>query len=125
MDQLLYDLKHKFIEAMDDDLNMALALASLFEFTREINRVMDRKGLSASDKQKAEEGLQEINSVLDILDLEPSKPAEEVEKWIKKREEARKEKDWAAADEFRRMLKDMGIEVIDTKEGPVWRKERD
>ena len=110
---------------MDDDLNMSLALASLFEFTREINRVMDRKGLSTSDKQKAEEGLQEINSVLDILDLEPSKPAEEVEEWMKKREEARKEKDWAVADEFRRKLKGMGIEVIDTKEGPVWRKEKD
>jgi cysteinyl-tRNA synthetase len=125
MDQLLYNLKHKFIEAMDDDLNMALALASLFEFTREINRVMDREGLSTPDKKKVEEGLQEINSVLDILDLEPSKPAEDVEKWIKKREEARRKKDWVAADEFRQKLKDMGIEVIDTKEGPVWRKEKD
>jgi cysteinyl-tRNA synthetase len=125
MDQLLYNLKHKFIEAMDDDLNMALALASLFEFTREINLVMDREGLSTPDKQKVEEGLQEINSVLEILDLEPSKPAGEVEKWIKKREEARKEKDWAAADRIRQELKGMGIEVIDTKEGPVWRKEED
>jgi cysteinyl-tRNA synthetase len=125
MDQLLYNLKHKFVEAMDDDLNMAPALASLFEFTREINRVMDRKCLSDSDKQKTEEALQEINSVLDILDLKPSKPAEDVEKVIKKREEARKKRDWAAADEFRQKLEDMGIELIDTKEGPVWRKRRD
>jgi cysteinyl-tRNA synthetase len=125
MDQLLYNMKYRFIEAMDDDLNMAPALASLFEFTREINRVMDRKGLSDSDKQKAEEGLQEINSVLGILDLAPSKAAEDVEKWIKEREEARKKKDWAAADEFRQKLKDMGIELIDTKEGPLWRKEKD
>ncbi len=125
MDQLLYNLKHQFIEAMDDDLNMALALASLFEFTREINRAMDRNGLSTMDKQKVEEGLREINSVLKILDLEPSKPELDVKKWIKKREEARREKDWAAADRIRQELKDMGIEVIDTKEGPVWRKEKD
>jgi cysteinyl-tRNA synthetase len=123
MDQLLYNLKHKFIEAMDDDLNMALALASLFEFTREINRVMDRKGLSTTDKQKTEEGLLEINSVLDILALESSKPEGEIENRVKKREEARKKKDWAAADRIRQELKAMGIEVIDTKEGPVWRKE--
>jgi cysteinyl-tRNA synthetase len=122
MDQLLYDLKHKFIEAMDDDLNMAPALAALFEFTRDINRVMDRKGLSTSDKQKVEEGLQEVNSVLGVLDLESSKPEEKVEKWIKKREEARKKKDWEAADKLRQRLKNMGIEVIDTKEGPVWRR---
>jgi cysteinyl-tRNA synthetase len=124
MDQLLYNLKHKFIEAMDDDLNMALALASLFEFIREINRVMDRKGLSIPDRQNVEEGLQEINSVLDILDLEPSKSGEEVEERVKKREEARKKKDWATADRIRQELKDMGIEVIDTNEGSVWRKER-
>jgi cysteinyl-tRNA synthetase len=125
MDQLLYNLKHQFIEAMDDDMNMALALASLFEFTREINRAMDRHGLSTMDKQKVEEGLQEINSVLKILDLEPSKPELDLEKWINKREEARREKDWATADRIRQELKDMGIEVIDTKEGTVWRKEKD
>jgi cysteinyl-tRNA synthetase len=123
VDQLLYGLKHKFVEAMDDDLNMAPALAALFEFAREINRAMDRRGLSASDKEKVEEGLRELNSVLGILDLEPSKLADDVEELIKKREEARKKKDWAAADGIRQELKALGIEVIDTKEGPVWRKE--
>jgi cysteinyl-tRNA synthetase len=108
---------------MDDDLSMAPALAALFEFTREINRAMDRNGLSTSDKEKVAEGLQEINSVLGILDLEPSKLADDVEELIKNREEARKNKDWAAADEIRQELKALGIEVIDTKEGPVWRKE--
>jgi cysteinyl-tRNA synthetase len=122
MDQLVYDLKHKFIESMDDDFNLAPALAALFEFTREINRVMDRKGLSTDDKQKAEEVLKSIDSVLGVMELELPEPDEKVEALIKRREEARRDKDWTNADRIRQELEKMGIEVIDTRDGTVWRK---
>ncbi|NNG06747.1 MAG: cysteine--tRNA ligase [Desulfobacteraceae bacterium] len=122
MDQLVYDLKHKFIESMDDDFNLAPALAALFEFTREINKVMDRKGLSTDDKQKAEEVLKSIDSVLGVMELELPEPDEKVEALIKRREEARRDKDWANADRIRQELEKMGIEVIDTRDGTVWRK---
>jgi cysteinyl-tRNA synthetase len=122
MDQLVYDLKHKFIESMDDDFSVAPALAALFEFTHEINRVMDRKGLSTGDKQKVEEVLKSIDSVLGIMELELPEPDEKLEALIKKREEARRDKDWANADRIRQELKKMGIEVIDTRDGTVWRK---
>ena len=46
----------------------------------------------------------------------------EVEALIEKREKARKNKDWESADSLRRELRKMGIEIIDTKEGPVWRE---
>jgi cysteinyl-tRNA synthetase len=122
MDQLVYDIKHKFIESMDDDFNLAPALAALFEFTREINKVMDRKGLSTDDKQKAEEVLKSIDSVLGVMELELPEPDEKVEALIKRREEARRDKDWANADRIRQELEKMGIEVIDTRDGTVWRK---
>jgi len=122
MDQLVYDLKHKFIESMDDDFNIAPALAALFEFTREINRVMDGKGLSSDDKQKVEEVLKSIDSVLGVMELELPEPDEKVEALIKRREEARRDKDWANADRIRQELKEMGIEVIDTRDGTVWQK---
>ncbi|MGD9031276.1 MAG: cysteine--tRNA ligase [Desulfobacteraceae bacterium] len=122
MDQLIYDLKHKFIESMDDDFSVAPALAALFEFTREINRIMDRKGLSPGDKQKVAEVLKSIDSVLGVMELEIPEPDKKVKELIKKREEARRDKDWGSADRIRQELKEMGIEVIDTRDGTVWRK---
>ncbi len=122
MDQLVYDLKYKFIESMDDDFSVASALAALFEFTREINRIMDRKGVSPGDKQKVEEALKSIDSVLGVMELELPEPDEQVRELIKRREAARREKDWESADRIRQELKEMGIEVIDTRDGTVWRR---
>jgi cysteinyl-tRNA synthetase len=122
MDQLVYDLRHKFMESMDDDFNVAPALAALFEFTREINRIMDQKGLSPGDKQKVEDALKGINSVLGVMDLELPEPDEQVKDLIKKRDAARRDKDWESADRIRQELGEMGIELIDTRDGTVWRK---
>jgi cysteinyl-tRNA synthetase len=122
MDQLVYDLRHNFVESMDDDFNVAPALAALFQFTREINRIMDQKGLSSDDKEKVKTVLDGINSILGVMDLEPVKPDKTVEELIKRRDEARIAKDWVNADRIRQELKEMGIEIIDTKGGTIWRK---
>jgi len=122
MDQLVYDLKNKFVESMDDDFGVAPALAALFEFTREINRIMDQKGLSPGDKQKVEDVLKGINSVLGVMDLELPEPDEQVQDLIKKRDAARRDKDWESADRIRQELGEMGIELIDTRDGTVWRR---
>ena len=122
MDQLVYDLRHKFMESMDDDFNVAPALAALFEFTREINKIMDQQGLSPGDKQKVEEVLKGIDSVLGVMDLELPEPDEQVQDLIKKREAARRDKDWESADLIRQELREMGIELIDTRDGTLWRK---
>jgi cysteinyl-tRNA synthetase len=122
MDQMIYDARHAFVEAMDDDFNISLALAALFQFTHHINALMDKNGLSPKDKNKVLKAMERVNSVLGVLDLELPKPDKGVEALIQKREKARKHKDWDAADQLRKELIDMGIEVIDTREGPVWRK---
>jgi cysteinyl-tRNA synthetase len=122
MDQLLYDLRHKFMESMDDDFSVAPALAALFEFTRKINKIMDQKGLSSDDKQKVEKVLKEIDSVLGVMDLTIPEPDQQVQDLIKRREAARRDKDWESADRIRRELREMGIELIDTRDGTVWRK---
>jgi cysteinyl-tRNA synthetase len=124
MDQLVYNFRHKFTSSLDDDLNMAPALAALFEFTRQINPIMDKDGLADQDQQKVKDVLESINSVLGVLDMEPSEPDSKVEELVNKREAARKNKDWASADRIRHDLKKMGIELIDTKDGPLWRKEK-
>ncbi len=122
MDQLVRGLRNKFTVSLDDDLNIASALAALFEFTHQINRIMDKDGLATLDKQKVDDILKSINSVLGVLDMEPSETDSRVEEFIKEREAARKEKDWEAADRIRRDLKKMGIELIDTRDGPLWRR---
>jgi len=122
LDQAVYNLKQKFTESMDDDFNTSAALAALFQFIRRLNIIMDQVGLSNSGKEKIFEILEKINSVLDVMKLEPEETDPEADKLIAQREQARKDKDWATADNLRQKLKEMGIEVVDTKEGPVCRK---
>ena len=54
--------------------------------------------------------------------LEPPTGDAAVEEMIQRREAARKKKAWDVADDLRLKLKEMGVDVIDTKEGPVWRR---
>ncbi len=122
LDQAVYDFKHKFAESMDDDFNTAAGLAALFQFTRRLNTIMDNNGLSVQGKEKVLEVLGSINQVLGVIDLEPAEIDNDVETLIDQRENARKIKDWDKADSLRQELMTKGIEVIDTKDGPVWRK---
>jgi cysteinyl-tRNA synthetase len=121
MDQIVYDLRQGFTESMDDDLNVSAALAVLFRFVHHINKIADRNGLSLDDKEKVLKILERINAVLGVIDLEAPVANQAVEALIEKREEARKNKDWESADRLRQELKEMGIEIIDSKEGPIWR----
>jgi len=107
---------------MDDDLNIAPALAALFEFMHHINRIMDSKGLSFSDRDKIEAILSKLNSVLMVMDLAEAEPSQQIEELMKERDDARQKKDWAKADTIRNELKGLGIEIIDTKDGTRWRK---
>jgi cysteinyl-tRNA synthetase len=125
IDQFVYDLTHRFVSALDDDFNVAKALAALFEFTRLTHRTMDTHGLSAEDKGKIEDVLRKINSVLGVLELEDAKTDQEIERLIEKRASARRSKDWQSADSIRRELAARGIELIDTKTDTVWRKKPD
>ncbi len=122
MDQIVYDLRQRFTESMDDDFNVSAALAALFQFVHRINKIADRNGLSTDDKEKVLKVLERINSVLGVMDLAAPVVGQEVEALIEKREQARKNKDWESADRLRQELKEMGIEIIDSKEGPVWRE---
>jgi len=121
-DQTIYALKQGFVTAMDDDFNVAAGLAALFRFTRDINQSLDQKGLFTSDREKILAALGGINSVLGIINLAPPDAVPEVEALVLKRELARGQKDWSTADELRKEIEKMGIEVIDMPDGPRWRR---
>ena len=122
IDQLVYDLRHRFVKEMDNDLNLAPALAALFEFIHQTNRIMNSKGLDPSDRNKIEDVLSKINSVLMVMDLTGPESSEHVEKLIKERAYARQKNDWARADKIRDELKNLGVEVTDTRGGTTWRR---
>jgi cysteinyl-tRNA synthetase len=109
---------------MDDDLNIAPALAALFEFIHHINRIVDSKGLKPSDRNRIEDILSRLNSVLMVLDLTDTQPSKQIEELIGERAYARQKKDWAKADKIRNELRELGVEVIDTSDGARWRKIR-
>ena len=84
---------------------------------------METGGLAQEDKNKVQDCLAGINSVLGVMDLEPTELDRLAEDLLREREKARKAKDWETADRIRRELEEeRGIQVIDTKDGPTWRK---
>lgn len=118
----LEEFRNKFIEAMDDDLNTADALAAVFELVREVNSYIGEKS-SRGSILRAAELLKELTGVLGIAGKSESKgPSPEIEKLIAQREEARKNRDFKRSDEIRDKLKEMGIAIEDTPQGTKWKQ---
>jgi len=113
--QLLYDIKHGFIDAMDDDLNISAAIASIFENIKKINKLVMDKQIDAEDASKIIEAFKLIDTVLNVFDFVERDQDAGIERLIKEREQARANRDWAAADKIRDVLASQGVVVRDRK----------
>ncbi len=115
----------EFEGAMDDDLNVAEALAALYGFLRTINTLIDSGGLSRPGRDAVVEALRKVDSVLGVLDREVDPGiADHVLSLIREREEARRRRDYKRADEIRTQLKIEGITLEDRLGGGVsWKVE--
>jgi cysteinyl-tRNA synthetase len=121
--ELLRGVQADFGCAMDDDLNVSVALAALFDFVREVNALLDADAVGRSEADEISALMHGFDGVLGVIgevEREEALP-KEAEELIAKREEARKAKDWAAADAFRVRLREMGVIVEDTPSGVRWR----
>jgi len=108
-----------FEEKMDNDLNISEALAVIFDFMNQINKIT----ISKKEAKEVISSMKKFDKVLGVMDFEAKHDiSEDIEVLIKEREQARKDKDWAKADEIRDELKAKGIELIDSKEGTKWKK---
>ena len=110
--------REKFIEVMDDDLNTADGIAAIFELVSEINLAVK----DGASKSYAAEALKRIKELTDVLGLFGGEDEEEglgddIQALIDERQAARKEKNWARADEIRDQLAAMGITLKDTPQG--------
>ena len=112
-------LVKKFEDAMEDDFNTADAVSAIFEIVRESNSTV--KDFSADYAKKVLKVLEDLCSVLGIETTKEEEILdEEIEKLIEERQAARKNKDFARADEIRDQLLEQGIVLKDTREGVKW-----
>lgn len=115
--------KNKFVNAMNDDLNTADALAAIFEMVKSVNtNVIQKNEFNKTFIKNTIDLFDELCGVLGILyeknnSNNSSISAQEIENLIKEREQARKEKNWARADEIRKELSSKDIILEDTANG--------
>jgi len=116
--------EQEFVKAMDDDFNTADAIASLFNIVREYNMNIDEKS-SRQIVKRTKETLLNLGSVLGFFRkfVEKILLDEEIEKKIRERQEARKNKNYALADKIRDELKAKGIILEDTPAGVRWKRQ--
>lgn len=118
----LAQYKKGFIDAMNDDLNTADAIAAIFELVRDTNSNLSE----ASSREAVKAALdlfKELTGVIGLAAKEKETDLEaEVEALIAQRQEARKNKDFSLADEIRDALLAKGIILEDTREGVKWKK---
>ncbi|MGM0454009.1 MAG: cysteine synthase [Thermodesulfobacteriota bacterium] len=115
IDQLVYDIRQGFINAMDDDLNMPRAVAELFTSIKKVNRLIAENRLGQQDAGKILKAFEGINTVVDIFDLQSISYSPEVQAMIDEREAARTAGDFKRADQIRDRLHRMGVAVADTQ----------
>ncbi|MCX6344630.1 MAG: cysteine--tRNA ligase [Armatimonadetes bacterium] len=111
------DYRERFKAAISDDLNMPMAMAVVYELIREaegrkeygvINALYDFDRVLALNLKKSAEAATSVDS--------------DVEALIKEREQARADKNWARADEIRKILSQQGVTLEDTAQGTIWHK---
>jgi cysteinyl-tRNA synthetase len=129
--------KERFEEAMDDDFNTALGIGHIFEFIRDVNKLLDSKPSGQKMRelsQKAKDVLSEVGGVLNIFGRTPeewyralmvakkiSLSEKEISEQIKERQDARQRNEWDVADRIRKELDEKGIILEDKEGGTDWK----
>lgn len=107
-----------FGHAMDDDLNISGALGVVFNFIRDVNKLIDDGVVSAEGARNADALLDELNEVTGLFGLAEEPVPQEVTDLVLERQQARRAKDFARSDAIRDKLAAEGWVIEDTPEGP-------
>ncbi len=108
-----------FGDALDDDLNISAALAAVFDFIRDTNKLVDQNELSAQGAKRAQTLLDRFDAVVGLFPpaAEAAVP-KEITDLVLERQQARRDKDFARADAIRDALAQQGWTIEDTQDGP-------
>lgn len=137
----IHAVRQKFLSAMDDDFNTGAAISQLFDSIKILNRFIDTSGLGPSADSKSKQVTSLIQAVAVIRELSgvlglfqkpvPSAGGDEadtelldktVHLLIELRKEARANKDYAMGDAIRDRLAEIGVALLDKKEGTSWER---
>ena len=118
-------MEEQFFAAMDDDLNVSQGMGAVYNFLKKVNPILQVNHLDQDQKEYILKSLGRMNEILNVFRLQGCPLAPDVNALIQRREEARLRKDWQAADAARDELAKKGIVIIDTVNGPVWKRARD
>jgi len=121
--------KEELLKALNDDLNLSVALATIDEMVNSSNEKLDNGEKKAKKSIVANIGY--IDEVLGFGGSDPysyfqfgvdSQTVEKIETLLNERKEAKKEKDFNRADEIRNEIETLGVQIMDTPNGAVWEK---
>ncbi|MFC1596052.1 cysteine--tRNA ligase [Candidatus Margulisiibacteriota bacterium] len=122
LNKTVTEVSEEFEQAMDDDFNTPQALAVLFKLVKMINSTADNDPV----KPEYVNLLKNLGLVLGLFEGMDDKPkdniADDIEALIAERQQARKDKNWARADEIRDDLQAQGIVLEDTPQGVRWKR---
>ncbi len=113
LEQLLYDLKNGFMSAMDDDLNISAALATVFTIVKTVNILVQKNQLHPQDASKMINGFRSIDTVLNQFNFFDEYADPKIQRLLSQRDKARSEQNWDLADKLRDELRSRGIIVQD------------
>ena len=116
------DLRTSFTEAMDDDLNISAAWATVFDWVRDTNKRIADNSLTRNQATSALVAWEKINSVLGIGTVAASEAPAEIVALLEARQAARKAKDFKRSDAIRDELKAKGWVIEDSPKGPKLKK---
>jgi cysteinyl-tRNA synthetase len=116
------DVRERWDAALADDLNLPAAVGQLFEFIRVFNTRLEAGLASAEERGEAMALLRHANRILNVVNFPDAALDAEVEALIGEREAARGRKDFVRADDIRKQLLAMGIQIEDTKDRTRWKR---
>ena len=121
IDELINKAKNEFEAGLDDDLNIAQALAGIFEFIKSVNVLLSQNQVSANDSKKVLDLMKKFDTILDVIKEDKNADNEfvkYVEQKIQERLKAKKEKNWSLADSIRNELAERGV-ILEDKAGGI------
>lgn len=114
-----------FVESLENDFDTVIALTVVFDFIKNVHRDIDSDSLTTKEVSSVIELLRSWDAVMGVFDwtiLEEKSVPENVEKMAQERQEAKKNKDFARADELRQEIEKLWYTITDSKDGPIIEK---